>query len=261
MKQYISSEIIPVSYFHISGRQVIGLKFSTEFSFAGFIWHSTVLPYFIQDGISVIPSSISFNWVAILSCNLSSLLPKSLKLHHIRVLSSLAFCCIVSSLYLHSAPHSAVLVSQFPFSDHSTNQPLYLLFLYTPYSTPKCPTFFSIWYISIITPYLSIELVVNFLLFHIEQSITPVLLYPFPYRVLFADLARLLCFNSSITCANPFLCTLYFSSTSLALPSLCAPICPFFTLSRKLISFMAVLYLLQYVVSAMDPSSFHPHTF
>ena len=73
VEQYISSEMIPVRNFHISGRQVIGLKFSTEFPFTGSFWHSTVLPYVIQDGISFVPSSISFNWVAILSCILSSL--------------------------------------------------------------------------------------------------------------------------------------------------------------------------------------------
>ena len=69
----MSSEIIPVSNYHISGRQVIGLKFSTEFSLTGSFRHSTVLPYVIQDGISFVPSSISFNWVAILLCILSSL--------------------------------------------------------------------------------------------------------------------------------------------------------------------------------------------
>ena len=73
VKQYISSKIIPVTNFCISGRQVIGLKFSTEFPFTGSFRHSTVLPYVIQDGLSFVPSSISFNWVTILSCILSSL--------------------------------------------------------------------------------------------------------------------------------------------------------------------------------------------
>ena len=73
MKQYLSSEVIPVSNFHISGRQVIGLMFSTDFLFTGSFWHSTLLTYLIRDGISFVPSSISFNWLAIPSCILSSL--------------------------------------------------------------------------------------------------------------------------------------------------------------------------------------------
>ena len=73
MKQHISSEITPVSNSHTSSRQVMGLKFSTEFSFTGFFLHSTVLLYVIQDSIPFVPSSISFNLVAILSCILSDL--------------------------------------------------------------------------------------------------------------------------------------------------------------------------------------------
>ena len=58
MKQYISSEVIPVSNFHISGRQIIGLMFSTEFLFTGSFWHSTLLTYLIRDGISFVLSSL-----------------------------------------------------------------------------------------------------------------------------------------------------------------------------------------------------------
>ena len=108
MKHYISPEIIPVSNFYISGRQAIGLKFSTEFPFAGSFWRNTVLSYVIQDGISFVPSSISFNWVAILSCILSSLFIQNpwtpscpgafqfgILLHCFFTLSSLitTFCC------------------------------------------------------------------------------------------------------------------------------------------------------------------------
>ena len=75
MKQYISSEIIPRSYFHRNRRQVIGLKFFTD---TGSFWYDTILSYVIQDSISFVCSSISFNWVAILSWILSSLFIQNL---------------------------------------------------------------------------------------------------------------------------------------------------------------------------------------
>ena len=109
-----------------------------------------------------------------------------------------------------------------------------VFFLYTPYSTPKCPTFFSIRYI---TPCLSTELAVNFLLIHFEQSTNPVLLNPLFVSGYFSSFCKNPLLYFSITVVKPFLFTLYFSSTSLALLSSRVPICPFFNLSRMLTSF------------------------
>ena len=111
-----------------------------------------------------------------------------------------------------------------------------MFFLCTPYSTPKCPTLFSIRYVSVTTSCFSMEPVVNFLLIHFEQSINPVLLGPLFVSGAFASI---LCFNSSIAVVKPFLFTPYCSSISLILPSLRAPICPFFTFSRMVISFFS----------------------
>ena len=177
MKQYISSEIIPVNNFHTSKRQVIGLKFTTAFPFTGSCWHSTVLPYVIEDGISFILSSTSFNWVTILSFILSSLFIQNtwtpscpgafqfgILLHYSFTLPSL-----ITKFYC-----SNFIISSSRSLNHLAS--LLCFFLYIPYFTPKCPTFCSIQYVSITSSCFSLKLIVNFLLIHFEQSINPVLL-------------------------------------------------------------------------------------
>ena len=125
MRQYISSEITPVSNFHISRRQVIGLKFSTEFSFTGSFWHSTVLLYVIQDGISIMSGCLPF-W-----------------LHCFFTLSSLinTFCCsnfIISSF--RSLNHLASLLCSFS-TLHIPLQNVLLssAFGISPLLLPVCP--------------------------------------------------------------------------------------------------------------------------
>ena len=66
-----------------------------------------------------------------------------------------------------------------------------LCFFTTPYIfTQKWPTFFSIWYVTITTSSFSIELVVNFLLMHFEQSISPALLDPLFALGLFSSFCK-----------------------------------------------------------------------
>ena len=135
-----------------------------------------------------------------------------------------------------------ILLFQFHHFFFQITQPFSLFivfFLYTPYYTPEFPTFFSIWYVSITTPCFSIELAVNFLLVHFEKSINLYCWILCSYRDILAGFASILCFISSITVVKHLLFTPYFSSTSLALPSLRAPICSFFTFSRMLISFFS----------------------